>query len=244
MHGIPVSLPICPIGEDALIRPLRENSDIFERFYNEEREKTGDISWFIDPNLPRGFNAATITNGIIRQIRISPTASKNAKTIAHEIMHMVRYDSGLPLNIEVYHPTHKALSSRLASMLEDPIVDDILQRKYGFDLLSGYKAQVGQFKEELREFKGEPICYLIRVRFILSFVETAFEWDLIKDERARNEFVDYQSDHRTVFPDISKKGDDLISVMQEIGSKTTEEHKKIFNYIVEKYGLQNVIYLW
>ena len=247
------SLSILPnrVDEDAVVRILRENLDNFESFYGEERKNVGSITWIVDPNLPEGYNAAAVhgvapSGKTVREIHIrrSPAIAQDAKTLAHEIMHLVRYDAGHALDIGVYNEAHRfPLAARLASMLEDPLVDKILQEKYEFDLLSGYKKQLRLFKRQLRGFKQEPIDPLEKARLMIGFTEMTLEWNLIKDGIALKEFYDYQSTFRAKFPNISRMGDDLISTVQAIGLETPEKHIKIFNYIVEKYGLQNVVYL-
>jgi hypothetical protein len=123
------------VDEDIVLGPILRKSEEFRQFHREERQKkVGWIQWIRDFDIPDGIEAYATTFEFSIHCRKSSMSPEDAYTMAHEIMHLIRYQENGLLEIGYAQPEYEFLAVYLASMLEDPIVDSILQEKYNFDL--------------------------------------------------------------------------------------------------------------
>jgi hypothetical protein len=232
-----------PVEEYSVLRVLREKSREFQTFEEQEGEKVSPILWVRDISLEVGVNARAYSKGYIC-IRRSPAHIEDAFIIAHEMMHLIRANEGNPLKIRVYDRGHITLATKLMSMFEDPIVDSILQDKYGFKIVDQYKLDLKSAKEQIKGFP-EPDDYILRVKSAVDFTGQALEWGLIKEDRDLVGWRDFRQRWLPrKRPITSKMSDEMIAIVQEVGGlDTLKKQKTIFEKIVEEYELQNVLYL-
>ncbi len=139
------------VDENVVLGPILRTSPEFANFYEKKRKiNLGLIWWFRDFDLLDGIIACAEVFEDAIYYGKSPTSLEDAQTMAHEIMHLVRYQkSGF---LEIRHiPLAFELAPKLSSMLEDPIVDSILQKEYNFDLKIPYKYAIDYCRKNVKK---------------------------------------------------------------------------------------------
>jgi hypothetical protein len=175
--------------DNVVLVDILASSPEFERFYKEECKKVvGFIFWIEDPAIPEGIEAYTdIFNNEIHY-RKRPVSIRDSHVMAHEMMHLVRYQENAMLLMNYAHPLYELLTMRLGSMLEDPVIESLLQEKYNFDLRIQYRNAIKWCKKSM---KNEPIDDLGRLIWGFDLADHVLCWDLVKDKGTCSEWSDY-----------------------------------------------------
>jgi hypothetical protein len=237
-------------NEKEVVSVLCESSRKFNLFYRKERLKYYNIpiNWILKTDLGKCVNAKfkpeELRDGkIIYKIYFKkfPDAD-DAFLIAHEIKHALRFIENKPI---IFEPPKNKESDDLATafltMLEDPIVDSFLNKKYEFDLLTEYKKGLKQAKEADDGLNKEPVMKSERLTMTLNLSKLILCWNLIKDQDKYNEWVEYKIICKTKWPIIWKMNEDALSIIQKTsqakGLKEREKHALIFKRFDKHFGI-------
>lgn len=238
-----------PVIEKDVVKDLLEFSPEFKNFYENEKISTFDVKWWVDKNLENGINAMMF-NGMVSGkpmsgifIKRFPAPIEDVKTIAHELIHFIRNDAKSAVRIVAYDQTNTKLGAEIASLIEDPIVDGILQYNYGFDLISPYNEGLKKSKRNLRKVKHDPQAYIGKVGLMFQYSGIVLEWELIKDTEALKNIHIFQNRFKLKYRLTSKMSDDLISIVHEKETDNFDNRKVIYNKIINKFELQNMFYI-
>ncbi|MDF0594052.1 hypothetical protein P0O24_10720 [Methanotrichaceae archaeon M04Ac] len=230
-----------PLESDELVvvADLLEASEEFENFYNKERkEKLDIIRWFLDLDLPEGIEASADVFKNFIYYKTPPESANDAHTIAHEIMHLIRYKENGILEINPASKTIEMLAGSLNSMLEDSIVDKILQDKYNFNLADAYRKTIEyvetNFKEESSNFVG-------RLRHGINITNKMLLWDLITDQTALDEWHRHLKWIETNYPHGYKIATEIKLVVDIIGLGTIDQQGEIVLKLIDMYNLGEMI---
>jgi hypothetical protein len=135
------------VDEAVALGPILRSFPEFSRFYNEERQKNiGLVRWFRDFEMPEGLLAYASDPECAVHYRRSPMSFEDAHIMAHEIMHLIRYQENDLLEIRC-RPDVFDLAFKLTNMLEDPIVELFLKKNYNFDLRISYLSAIDYCKK-------------------------------------------------------------------------------------------------
>lgn len=231
--------------------------DEFKRFYHGEyelRKKSVGIEWGIATKLPGSWAESAVNNEtgantiLLRNPPIGPPAGYvEALLVAHEIEHVIRRVERMSLAIAVndLEDGCEDMAKNLRSMFEDPIVDSILQDKYGFDLVYFYaEMDIQRCKYILRlPYCKEPDKKTDRLTEIFFYACQSLKWDLIKDAKIQQKYNDYKKLYMSKRPNIAKEGEELASLVRTVGFDTLEKQKRLFELIVDKYKLGDILYV-
>lgn len=253
MH--PASAPIFTVDEKDVIRDLLKNSPEFKNFYENERKekKENDLTWKVDKgNLSNEINAMFGNELMFGEfdkfvptirIRRSPAPITDAKTVAHEIIHFLRNQKKYAVEIRSFDQKYFNLAGKLASVVEDPIVDRILQDTYKFNILIGYKKFLRKSLKEIQKQKDRSQNYMQKIETMISFSGMILEWELIKDKDALKELDSFRTTFKKLYFPASEMSDELISIIHEKDIDSLENRKMIYDKIIKKFELQKIFYV-
>jgi hypothetical protein len=230
------------VDENVVLGPILRESKEFDLFYKKERRKLGLIWWFRDFNeLGDVIAYANVLDHKI-YYRKSPTSSEDAHIIAHEITHLVRYQENGDLEIK-YPPIVFGLVFKLLSMLEDPIVDLILQKDYGFDLRISYLSAIDYCRKNVKEETTDDLNLLINGIDLANYM---LRWSLIEDKNARDDWRKYLEWYKELRPISYKIAEEIVHIVWihggAHGAETIEKQKKVVAAIINLYPqLRNMI---
>lgn len=227
------------VDEKTVVAPLLKTFVEFNRFYHEEREKKlGFIRWLMKFDFPDGIEAYSDPFIYAIYYKKSPVSANDAHTIAHEIMHLIRYQEADFLEIIPANPTTDTLVPVLNSMLEDPIVDKILQEKYDFDLCIPYreaiKYDIKNLDKDFTDLNSILILGINITKFMLL-------WDLITDQSALDEWNQHLQWLETKYPSSYKIAMEIKPVVDSIGLGTINQQREIVLKLINMYNLGNMI---
>jgi hypothetical protein len=237
---------VLPVDEDEVVRDLLKISPEFNNFYENENDKTGDVHWMVNKDLPREINATMFKGKISDEIvpciyiRRCPAVLEDAKTIAHELGHAIRYEEKSAVEIESEDDKFTFLAAKLASLVEDPIIDGILRDKYDFNLMLEYKKVLKSAQKELRNRDYVHLSYIQKIDSIINLSGIILEWDLIEDKDALRK---YQTKFEKRYPQLLGMNADLISIVRETGTNTLEDRKRVCNRIIDKFELRDMFHV-
>ncbi len=238
--------------EDFVVSELLKSSREFQAFYQAERGKVvGNVYWAHDQNLPEGIDYRSTRierSGVqiaqVIRLRQVPATVKVAFYIAHELEHLVldtegfRYTHSRVLNTHPSFRSHENLSSALNSMLLDPLVDSRLQ-EYGFDLHVEYEKEVERDIRQLSQFTRLPSHRLGRIHWMFNYTDKILYWQEILDPSGEPSKFQTWFDPR--FPRIASRGKKLLAGVKRIGYDTPEKQSQLFQDIIRRYKLNDVL---
>lgn len=222
-----------------MLGPILRSFPEFNRFYNEERQKrVGLIRWFRDFEVPEGLSAYASHFECVVYYGKSPTSFEDAHIIAHEIMHLIRYQENDLLEIR-YRPDVFDLAFILQNMLEDPIVELFLQKNYKFDLRTSYLSAIKNVKKETED-------YLSRLSNGIDLANYILRWKLIDGTDAQNEWSRYLRLYEKLRPHSYEIANQIVCVVWihggAHGADTIEKQKKVVAAMINLYPqLRNMI---
>jgi len=227
------------VDENVVVTPLLRAFTEFDRFYHEEREKKlGFIRWLMKLDFPDGIEAYSDPFIYAIYYKKSPISANDAHTIAHEIMHLIRYQETDILEIIPANPSVEPLIPILNSMLEDPIVDKTLQEQYNFDLCIPYREGIKYDIKNLKEESTDLDSILIKGINITKFM---LLWDLITDQPALDEWHQHLEWLETKYPHCYKIAMEIKPVVDSIGLGTIDQQREIVLKLIDMYNLGNMI---
>lgn len=236
-----ISMNPLEFDESVVVEDLLETCVEFKIFYKEERKKKLDvIHWFLYLNLPDGVEAAADVFNNSIYYKTPPESANDAHTIAHEIMHLVRYQEIGSLKTIPEKPNENIIEliKVLNSMLEDSIVEKILQDNYNFNLLDMYKKDI-EYREA--NFKGESSDFVGRLRHGINITNHMLLWDLIADESALDEWHQHLKWIETNYPHGYKIATEIKPVVDSIGLGTIDQQREIVLRLIDMYNLGDMI---
>jgi hypothetical protein len=141
--------------------------------------------------------------------------NRRRMVIAHEILHLIRFEENSALRIHPNRPQYYPLAIALVSLFEDPIIDSILKNKYDFDLRILYEEIMDDVKRH--STIKEPTDNLRRIitGFILAI--DILRWNLITDQKARRNWIAHLKWYEDQYPNIYKIGADTVAIVTDIG---------------------------
>ncbi|VVB72517.1 Uncharacterised protein [uncultured archaeon] len=234
------------VDEKVVLGPLLRESVEFERFYKEEREKKiGLIWWFRDFDMLEGIEAYVIVFESAIYYRKSPTSPEDAHTMAHEIMHLVRYQESKFLEIKYTQLQHEYLAAKLASMLEDPIIDSFLQKNYNFDLRIPYRYAIDYCRKNIKTEATDDLSRLINGIDLANYM---ISWKLIDidDMDAQNEWSNYLRWYEKLRPYSYEIANQIVRILWvhggAHGAETIDKQKRVVTAMINLYPqLRNMI---
>lgn len=230
------------LGEKILLSPLLNESAKFRQFYEEERKKKiSRIHWARVSEMPEGIVAyADIFECAICYEKASMT-SEDAYTMAHEIMHLIRYQENDVLIISPTQNKYIHLSRCLGSMLEDPNVDSFLQKYYDFNLQIEYEIKINYGENHIRDESDDLSKFVIGFQ-LADYILCS---DLIEDQ----DFKDKWSSHlenwcKIRYPYGYKIALDTANIARDKVLGTIKEREEIALAIIDKYNLYDKLLVW
>ncbi len=226
--------------EEVVLQDLLKNSKEFQAYFQLQRPKiTCPILWVHDPSLPVGinFSCTRITNGqkYIR-LRMVPPAMSDAVKVAHEIEHLILDGEGFP-NISTT-PMYETLSSALAAMLQDLVVDSRLV-SFGFNMKSKYLDELADSTAQLEKIPNAPSDRLSKIVWIFNFASKVLDCGLFIGQS--EEYSKFLGWFERRFPEISANGRDLCKIVSEHGYDSPEKMRRSFNTIIKKYRVDDIL---
>jgi hypothetical protein len=225
--------------ENHVVCNLCKSSKRFNLFYQKERLKYRiPISWILKTDLEEGLNARAVVETSDEKIetykihfRKFPDKDE-AFLIAHEIEHVIRFIENKSLRLGSKYKESAYLTTAFMTMLEDPIVDSFLNKKYKFDLLIEYKKGLKQAKKDLDRLDKEPSGKYGRLVLMLNLSKQILCWNLIKDQNTHEDWIKYKKDYKEKCPNVCKMSKDMLSIIQKTsqgkGLEEREKHALIF----------------
>jgi hypothetical protein len=234
-------LPILPVDEQVVLGPILRAFTEFDIFYQNERlNKLGVIFWYYDPGLSKGKEAEADTFECAVHFKKYPESIIDAHVMAHEIMHLVRYEETNLIQVRLNDLRYYNLAIALQSMLEDPIVDAILQKKYSFNLCHLYLKAIN-FTQKHSE--NEPNNSIIRIQEGLVLANSILRWDLIKDKESTRKWVDFMAWFTLKYPNVYRIGSNMASIAKDTGLDTIYEQRKTASKLISEYSLNNILFI-
>lgn len=225
--------------ECAVVGQIYRTNTEFRRFYKEEREKKlGVIRWVLKLNLPNNKAACAYSLPDTICYKELPKSANDAHIIAHEIMHLIRYQETDILEIIPASSTYYELVGNLNSMLEDPVVDKILQDKYNFDLLISLRKAIDF---NIKNLKKEDTDFVSIFNRSLNITNFMLLWDLISDQSALDEWHQHLKWLKTNYPHGYRRAMEIKSVVDSIGLDTIDQQREIVLKLIDMYKLGDII---
>jgi hypothetical protein len=228
------------LAEEVVLQDLLKNSKEFQTYFQAQRHKIKHpILWAHDPALPVGidFSCTRISNGqkYIR-LRVVPPAISDAVKVAHEIEHLILDGEGFP-NIGTT-PTYEAISSALAAMLQDLVVDSRLV-SFGFEMKKKYIDEFADSSSQLEKIPNAPMDRLGKIHWIFNFASKILDGGLfIGQSEEYTKFLEWFAQR---FPEISASGKNLCTIVSEHGYDSPEKMRRSFNAIIKKYRVDDIL---
>jgi len=232
------------VDEAVVLGPILRSFPEFNRFYNEERQKrVGFIRWFRDFEMPDGLLAYASYPECAVYYGKSPMSFEDAHIVAHEIMHLIRYQENDLLEIR-YRPDIFDLAFKLTNMLEDPIVELFLQKNYNFDLRISYLSAIDYCRKSIDKEIEDDLSRLINGIDLANYM---LRWKLIDNLEAQNKWSSYLEFYKELRPHSYEIADQIVHIVWIYGgahgAEIIEKQEKIVARMIDLYQLQNVIFI-
>jgi len=225
------------VDERDVLGPILREVPEFVRFYNEEREKRiGFIRWFRDFEISDGYSAYASYLKCAIYYGKSPISFKDAHVMAHEIMHLIRYQENDLLDLS-YQKEARDLVQKLLEMLEDPIIDLFLYKNYNFDIRSTYLSDIDFCRKNIGKEAEDGLSKLING---VDLAKTILRWDLI-DQSLRGSWYSYLDWYKVLRPVSFQIGKEIADIVRVHGPQTIERQEKIIEIIINRYNLKDII---
>ena len=214
---------------------------IYWEFYDAERAKIVEpIHWVLDTSLAVEARSRRLVSEeedeLVVFLRRVPLNEDVGFMVAHELMGFVLDCEGFP-SVGT-SPSFQNIGSALNSIVWTPLRDSRL-KKYGFDLLGDYEKRTDEALRQLDAITQAPSEFFLRTQWIFYYVQHILYWeDVLRGNRSDNE---YQSFFAKKFPDIAEEGEELVTLVRDIGYDTPSQMKTLFETIISKYGLTGVM---
>lgn len=234
-------LPILPVDELVVLGQVLRAFTEFDIFYQTERlNKLGVIFWYYNPGLSKGKEAEADTSECAVHFKKYPESIIDAHVMAHEIMHLVRFEETNILQVRFNDLRYYNLAIALQSMLEDPIVDAILQKQYAFNLCHLYFKAIN-FTQKHSE--NEPNNSIMRIQEGFVLANSILRWDLIKDKESTEKWADFLAWFAFKYPNVYRIGFNMASIAKDTGIDTIEEQKRTASKLIDEYALNNILFI-
>jgi hypothetical protein len=231
------------------------SSPQFSKFYLNEREKISDCIYWTEILDPKNNNRAQILTGIdknqkmyhVISLRRIPASITEQFSVAHEIAHILidikgslgirpirsRKDMDKPtISQKDFH----SLASSVNSIFSDVQVNTLLA-SYGFDWTSHLILDMKKTLEGLKKW-NKPLHPYNRLLLVSFYVSNALEYGILYG-KGKFEQTQYHKTYLNKLPQIVSDGDEIVEMINDIGYDTPEKHKIIYQYILEKFGLND-----
>ena len=231
-------------NESDIVDNLRRSSKEFKAFYNNERPRAGRIEWFFNPHLGEEIVAADAAHYYhiqeqYHEIHLTrvPVHVDDARLVAHEIVHAILAEEKHNFTVFSHNERYADLSTYLATLFEDPVVDSFLQERYHFDLTIDCVRRLPIIKLAWKD-KSEPINRVARLETALLLANQMMKWRLIKSRDALQKWSDFLFWFSDICPNIFLIAVGFIATMQKFGLETLDKRKAAFEEIVKNYQLE------
>lgn len=233
-------------GEDLKRKELAIISELlsfdeFARFYHDEWERRNIlIELKIDPLYQNFAMYSKENNKPFIKIKEQPKTSDNAFLVAHEMCHAIKDFDGNAINFGAKRPSNYKeeelfdISSKLGSMVDDPLVDSCLQ-KYGFDPARFYTNVLIPTSVESLCAGGDPSHDWYVFKNALLYSQYALQWDSMKDS---SEWEKLKEQYKIRRPKVTKIGEELYIMSNENGYDNPGKQRRLFNNILNKYTIR------
>lgn len=232
-----------------VIGPLKSLSNKFKLFYENERGKAGQIKWYYDRSLSIKIPSAEAAHvddpsRNLHTICLTkfPVSVKDAHLIAHEIMHAVIAEEGNNLKIVEQSILYSQFKAYISSMLEDPIVESVLYKKYKFNVLNDYLRWIEIMQSACKEWK-EPRDILLQMSNACHLANQMMRWDLIEEQDALITWSEFLKDYNITHPNIYSFAFGFFKIMHKNGLDTLDQRRSAFSEISENYNLNRYLIL-
>ncbi len=177
-------------------------------------------------------------------VRNVPADFKEETTIAHELAHIIIDNEGYPLtNVTSDFAHREEMTFFLASlnnMIHDPLV--IMKLKsHGYDLRREYIQECQEGLKFLQNSYIEP-SGIEEARFIFDYVKDILENKILFEDRntACKKFLDVFGQR---FGSVKIKSEILHKMISDIGIDRPDKVRRIYEIVIEKFGLSKMIFL-
>ena len=240
--------------EDKVISILLNSSDDFKRFHEKEwKVRNIPTHWCLIHDLENEAQARrcpkTDPKEYCIDFRNCPTLENLTKDLyifAHEMTHIIRFHENKDLKISTinslrynrFPPIAKGIVSHI---LEDTAVKRFLCSKYKFNLLPHYEETISNSRISLEGIEKEPQG-LKRTELLLQMIKERILWGLIKDRKSSTIWTNYETWLLSrPFSSIIEERNEVVSMIQEIEWDTREQQRPVFELIVDKCKLGDMI---
>lgn len=232
--------------EQFIVKPLISRYKEFDEFYKNERHKlTSNIDWIKDPRLPIGVNARMTIAGskIYLKFRNMPQTFDDARTIAHEIQHII-HDKVLkiPSVGTAKNSNFHNLSSAINSSIHDQKVNrDLL--KYDFDLCAEFEAEIEDSKKQLSRFDKAPSESYSNLHWAVNYADRKATYQFITNEY---EFDDYTFFNwfENRFPQVAERSTPIKKAILSVDLDSNQSMSDYFKWMILSNRLQKHIFIF
>jgi len=169
-----------------------------------------------------------------------PVTLTDAYLAAHELGHVIRKVDNLSLLIVEEDLNYVDVAGYIKSIMEDRVIDKMLREKYNFILVDHYidvMTNVMKFLDISIVVTG-----VNRIKMPLVHADYLLRWSLIDDDESfKREFDKYKRLMNENYQSIAEEGEDIAREAMKIGFETRDNQKQIFDYIINKYTLAEVL---
>jgi hypothetical protein len=231
-------------GEDLKSKELAIISELlrydeFARFYHDEWEHRNiSIEIKIDPSCKNFAMYSKENNKPFIVIQELPKTFDNAFLVAHEMCHAIRDFDGVVIIFGARQPSNYKeeelfdMSSKLGSMLDDPLIDSFLKDEYGFNPARFYVNVLIPTSVKSLCAGGDPLHDWHVFKNALLYAQYALQWDAITDS---SEWDKLKEQYKIRRPKVTAIGEELYAMSKENSYDNPEKQRILFNKIFNKY---------
>lgn len=234
--------------ERYVLNNIYQNSVAFRLFYDNERQKIQkQIIWFVDTKLNSNMRSGCLEGEAIKDsipiIRIKkvPIELIDCFDAAHEIQHLIYGEVGMPLiqfKNAYNSKENEYLGTVLANTVADPLVNCSLI-KYPFNYREYYQKALNIQIPIIERMPKNDISKADRLFLICLYIEKMLDWRLL-DSNEKNSFEISFSNR---FPNLCKKGNELIEWIDRNKYGTIQEVFNVYNKIIQYLKVDDMFFI-
>lgn len=159
-------------------------------------------------------------------------------TAAHEILHVLDHIQDYPTAKEIFGGPDEG--PRVAGMVRETIGCVAIAHKleaFDLDPSASYQIRIDAFERDLQQgvkLQRTDNSYPMFVRLVLRYVRAGLE---VPESLWKNTKLDIQS----TWPEVAKKGERVITRLNEIGLTTQGQQRKAYRHLQNTLGLGGII---
>jgi hypothetical protein len=233
-------------NEGDLLNEIIENSPTFHLYYLKKRDQINHkIVWRGDEErtiLSPGIMARKFNNprsGLqIIVLKQFPPQIDDAYLIAHEMEHLIQDSKKKVVSVaplpQMESLPLRNLASAITSMIADILADDELL-KFGFNVIEVNLKEFQDGEKRIQQMDGPLDPH--NTNHIINYAAHLLTFDHFFDKKTQA--PQYFSHFDRKNPSISQQAKHIMKIVQKIGYDTPEKQRRIYDWIIHRYKLEN-----